>query len=675
MKKILLGFLLLSSVIDAQNNLDSCKTLSKINALIQKEHVQPKPIDDSLSVFIFDQLINQLDPGRNIFFKSEYDSLAHNYRLQLDNNILKNDCSFIKSFEETYQKGLQRNLLLIEKIHKDSLNFNANDTIRLYKKAFPVYMNASNMEKIWRKKIRYDILSDIASHGQNLDSITINFNQETQTQKEIIIQNEICKINSQLKTIQTIDQKIYALFCTYFDPHTNYFSMDTKSNFVSSLSKEKLSLGFLVTLNEKNQIIIEEIDPNGPAFKNGLLKKGDEIIALSNQKETLKVTCASLEEIGELIASDSNRIITLWIKRKGENNFKVTLEKELIKDEQNTVYSFIIEAKNKIGYIKIPSFYSNFENKNSSGCAEDVATEIVKLQNDVIDGLVIDLMDNGGGSMEEAIKLAGLFIHHGPISIVVDNTQKQQIIKDPYRGYLYKGPVIILVNGNSASASEFFATILQDYNRAMVIGSNTQGKATMQTILPLEQEEKDFVKITINKFFRITGKSHQATGVLPNVKLPILYENILTKESDLPTAFKNEVLKTDIGFKPYVKNSLINQLTKNSNKRVNSSPYFNNIISLNKKIDAIVKNPRTVIPMKIEEFYNEQLLITKLWKEISDFKDESINLDVKNSKMNESLLKVYPTERAIKEKQISSLKSNHYLNEAIEIINDYLNLK
>jgi len=675
MKKILLGFLVMSAPIFAQSNDTSCKILSKINALVQKEHVQPKPIDDSLSVFIFDQLINQLDPARNIFFKSEYDSLAQNYRLELDNLMLKNECQFISTFTKTYQKALKRNLVLLERLDNDTLDFSIKDTIRLYKKAFPVYMTPSTMEKIWRKKIRYEILNDIAYNSNNLDSIQSNFQTMIFAQKKLVLENENCKINTQLKNLNTMDQKIYGLFCTYFDPHTNYFNVNNKSNFVASLSKERLSLGFLVTLNEKNQILIEEIDSNGPAFKNGLLKKGDQIIAISNQKETLKVTCASLEEIGTLIASDSNKIVTLWIKRKGEKTFQVTLEKQVIKDEQNTVYSFVIEDKRKIGYIKIPSFYSDFDNKNNSGCAEDVATEIVKLQNDDIEGLVIDLIDNGGGSMEEAIKMAGLFIHHGPISIVVDNTKKQQIIQDPYRGYLYKGPVIILVNGNSASASEFFATILQDYNRAMVIGSNTQGKATMQTILPLENEQEDFVKVTINKFYRITGKSHQGIGVIPNVKLPVLFETVFSKESDQPNAFKNDILPNSISFTPYVKNKLITQLEKNSVKRTNASDYFSTIISFNNKINDLVKNPKTVIPMEIVAIVNDQLAVTNLWKELNEYKDESVHLNVKNSKFNESLLNVYFSERPNNENQIKALQHNHYLNEAIAIINDYLNLK
>ena len=675
MKKILLVALLVGGHLIAQNNASPCKILSKINALIQQEHVQPKPVDDSLSVFIFDNLINDLDSGRNLFYKSEYDSLSKNYRLQIDNLVQKEDCQFIATFEDIYQKALLRNKSLLEKLNKDSLNFNTPDTIRMYKKAFPVYMTEKEFEKIWRKKIRFDVLNEVAASSKNLDSIRINLKSLTNYYKEIAIQNELCKVSAQLKKTSTIPEKVFGFFCTYFDPHTNYFSVNSKSNFVSSLSKEKLSLGFLVSLNEKNQIIIDEIDPNGPAFKNGKLKKGDQIISIANEQETLKVTCASLEEIGDLIVSDANKIITLTIKRKGEKNFNVTLEKEVLKDEQNSVYSYLVEDKNKIGYIKIPSFYTNFESKDNNGCANDVATEIVKLQNDDIDGLVIDLMDNGGGSMEEAIKLAGLFVHHGPISIVVDKSQKQQIIQDPYRGYLYKGPVIILVNGNTASASEFFATILQDYNRAMVIGSSTLGKATMQTILPIDSNEENFVKVTINKFYRITGKSHQSIGVLPDVQVPILYESIIQKERDYPTAFKNDVLPTSISFTPYVKNKLIHHLTKNSQKRVTASSYFNNVVSMNKRIDELIKNPKTIIPMQIETVFEEQKIVTNLWESINSFKDESISLNVKNSSFNESLLKVYPPERAFKETQILALKNNHYLNEAIQIINDYFVLK
>ena len=201
-----------------------------------------------------------------------------------------------------------------------------------------------------------------------------------------------------------------------------------------------------------------------------------------------------------MILSESNKHITLTLKRNSGKSFDVYIEKQLMKDEDNSVFSFIIGKESKIGYIKIPSFYADLESTGQKGCADDVAREVIKLERDNVKGLVIDLIDNGGGSMEEAIRLAGMFIDYGPISIVADNKKNQSIINDPYKGLIYKGPIVILVNSNTASASEFFSSILQDYNRALILGSNTLGKATMQTILPLDENTTtDFLKITVNK--------------------------------------------------------------------------------------------------------------------------------------------------------------------------------
>jgi carboxyl-terminal processing protease len=472
------------------------------------------------------------------------------------------------------------------------------------------------------------------------------------------------------------EENLYNDFCSYFDPHTSYFSDDSKSSFVASLSKEHLSLGLNVSLNEKSEIIVDELDPNGPAFLTGKIKKGDQIISISNQKETLVVTCASLESISNMILSEANKNIVLTLKRKAGKNFDVLVEKQVIKDEENTVYSFIIEKDIKIGYIKIPSFYADFENNSNKGCAQDVVKEIIKLQKDNIKGLVIDLVDNGGGSMEEAIKLAGIFVDHGPISVVIDNNKTQTIIEDPFKGMFYKDPIVILVNGNSASASEFFASILQDYNRALLIGSTTLGKATMQTIIPLEVNDKEsFVKVTVNKFYRITGKSHQSVGISPNVMLPEIYETIFQKESNFPTALKNDSINTFIKFKTYFKNSLIEKITKNSNQRIANDSFFNTIKTINKRIDDLVNKPKTATPVTIDAVFEEQNKVISLWEEINIFNSKSIDLNIYNSNLNKFLLAIHPLEKTYNQFQLDALKTNHYLNEAITIIEDFNTLK
>ncbi|MHC0440587.1 carboxy terminal-processing peptidase [Flavobacterium sp. 3-210] len=672
MKSLLLVFLLTSTVLFSQNSTQTCEILNKINALVQSEHIRPKPVDDSLSVFVFDNLINELDPSRNIFFKTEYDEMSKKYRLNLDDLILNNNCSFLEDITSKYKTGLLRTKAVLEKIQLTNIDYTIKDTIRFYKKAFPFYLKKEDQEKVWLKKLRYQILDEMAESSENLDSVKANFKSIETATKQMILSNEICRINTLLENKIKQEENLYNYFCTYFDPHTAYFNDDSKTSFVASLSKEHLSLGMSVNLNEKNEIIIAEIDPNGPAYQTGLIKKGDQIISISNQKETLKVSCSSLESISSMILSESNKSITLTLKRNSGKSFDVYIEKQVMKDEDNSVYSFIIGKDSKIGYIKIPSFYADLDENNRKGCADDVAREVLKLERDNIQGLVIDLIDNGGGSMEEAIKLAGMFIDYGPISIVIDNKKEKSVINDPYRGLIYKGPIVILINSNTASASEFFASILQDYNRALLIGSTTLGKATMQTILSLdEQKNTDFLKITINKFYRVTGKSHQYVGVKPDVVLPEFYEDVYQKESDFPTAIKNDSIEPFLKYKPYAKRPLIDKLAKNSAARLADNYYFNDIKKINQKIDQIVNTPKAELPMTLDAVFKQKKLVNSLWKEINTFNDENNPLDVYNSTVNQFLLGVYPNDKTVNQYQIDNLKTNPYLNEAVNVINEF----
>jgi carboxyl-terminal processing protease len=274
--------------------------------------------------------------------------------------------------------------------------------------------------------------------------------------------------------------------------------------------------------------------------------------------------------------------------------------------------------------------------------------------------------------MEEAVKLASMFIDSGAFSIILDKDNSRTIIEDPYDGMLYKGPIVVLINSNSASASEFFASILQDYNRALLIGSRTLGKATMQTILPLEDnDDQNFVKVTINKFYRITGKSHQGTGVVPNVKLPEIYEDIYPKENDFTTAFTNDSINIRLKLKPYLKNSVIQTLTENSKKRVSNDAYFTGINAINSKIDSLLNKTKRAIPMTIDAVFEEQKIKNDLWDEISNFDKKDLNLNVDNSTVNKFLLALYPADRVMNQLQIDALKTNHYLNEATTIIQEF----
>lgn len=675
MKKLSLTFLLTTFSLFGQNDAKTCETLSKINALLQREHYQPKPIDDSLSVFVFDGFLDALDSNRNLFTKIEYKKLCE-HRLQLDNYILQNNCSFMNDFVAIYTLALNRKKKVLEKIQKDSFDYTSNDSVKFSKKKFPFDLVATDLERVWKKRIRYDILEDISKSSTNLDSLNQNFSVLEKTTKTKLFDANLCQVNSILETKDRIASDLQNtfmnLFCTYFDPHSNYFSLAAKSSFMSGLSISSLSLGLNVGFNDKEEIIVQEIVPGGPAAKTNKFDKNDIILKVSDTKgTTYTVSCSSIEKIGELIFSDSNTDIELTIQKKNAAIVTVFLRKQILKATDNAVYSYIAEKESKIGYINIPSFYSNFDGNTVQGCADDVAKEIVKLQKDNIKGLVIDLQNNGGGSIQEAIKLAGMFIDVGPLSVLVDSKDQQTILKDYNRGSVYSGPLVLLMNGNSASASEFFAAAIQDYNRGIIIGSTSLGKASMQAILPLDKNnQEDFVKVTIEKFYRITGDSNQIKGIVPDIMLPVLFDSIIPREGSYKTALKNDVIITKARFSPLPK-TYFPQLTALSHTRVKENIRFNEINLANQQINALYNNPKKPTRLVLKDVFDDVHKIDTLWEKVKKIIDSKSNFTLSNTTYDLEKLKFDTFQQDSNTYKIENLKNSPYLEEAIAILNDY----
>lgn len=678
MKKLSLTFLLTTFSLFGQNDAKTCETLSKINALLQREHYQPKPIDDSLSVFVFDGFLDALDSNRNLFTKIEYKKLCE-HRLQLDNYILQNNCSFMNDFVAVYTLALNRKKKVLEKIQKDSFDYTSNDSVKFSKKKFPFDLVATDLERVWKKRIRYDILEDISKSSTNLDSLNQNFLALEKTTKTKLFDANLCQVNSILETKDRIASDLQNtfmnLFCTYFDPHSNYFSLAAKSSFMSGLSTSSLSLGLNVGFNDKEEIIVQEIVPGGPAAKTNKFDKNDIILKVSDTKgTTYTASCSSIEKIGELIFSDSNTDIELTIQKKNAAIVTVFLRKQIMKATDNAVYSYIAEKESKIGYINIPNFYSNFDGNTVQGCADDVAKEIVKLQKDNIKGLVIDLQNNGGGSIQEAIKLAGMFIDIGPLSVLVDSMDQQTILKDYNRGSVYSGPLVLLMNGNSASASEFFAAAMQDYNRGIIIGSTSLGKATMQAILPLDKNnQEDFVKVTIEKFYRITGDSNQIKGIVPDIMLPVLFDSIIPREGSYKTALKNDVISTKARFSPLPK-TYFPQLTALSHTRVKENIRFNEINVANQQINALYNNPKKPTRLVLKDVFDDVHKIDSLWEKVKKIIDSESNFTLSNTTYDLEKLKFDTFQQDSNTYKIENLKNSPYLEEAIAILNDYATL-
>ncbi len=678
MRKFTITFILTTFSLLGQNSAKTCELLFKINTLIQREHYHPKPVDDSLSVYVFDTFIDNLDSNRNLFTNIEYEKL-YKHRLKLDDYILQNDCSFMNDFVAMYQFALERKKKTLEKIRIEVLDYNGKDTVKFSKKNFPFELVTTDFDWVWKKRMKFDILEDISKLSNNFDSLQNNFPKLEKTAKTKIFDTNLCKVKNIIESKKGIayylQNDFLNIFCSYFDPHTNFFSQDARSSFMSSLTTSGLSLGLNVTLNEKEEIIIDEVVPGGPAAKTNKFEKGDVVIKISNKKgEEYLVSCTALDKIGELIFSDSNEIIEMTIQKKNGNILDISLKKQIMKATNNAVSSFIVEKGIKIGYIKIPNFYSDFDGFSPQGCADDVAKEIVKLKQDNIQGLAIDLQDNGGGSMEEAIKLAGMFIDYGPVSVLVNSKNKQTILKDYNRGSVYYGPIVILINGNSASASEFFSSTMQDYNRAMIVGSSSLGKASMQTILPLDNNQQDFIKLTVEKFYRITGDSNQIKGIIPDIAFPVLFDSILAREISYKTALKYDEIHTKIRFTPFRKD-YYPAIIEQSISRSKNNSIFNEIILMNQKINTLFKDQKKPLALTFKDVFNDIHEIDILWNNVKKMVTTENKCIISNTSYDAEKLKFDDYQKEINTFKIKELKTNPYIEEVVDILYDYHNLQ
>lgn len=672
MKKLYVLVFLISAAVSAQTNEKTCELLTKIDALMRREHFNPRPIDDSLSVFVFDGFVDLLDEDRNLFTKAEYETLCK-HRLTLDDDILKHDCSFMDDFVDLYRKALERKKAIIEKLQQNPLDYSGKDSLRFSKDGFPFDLADKDFENVWRKRLAFEVLEDISKSGNSLDSIRRNFTEMEKSASSKVFQNNLCRVNNTLEPTGGFSQRMQNdflnAFCMAFDPHSNYFFLDEKMSFMSSLSTSNLSLGMELGMNEKEEIVVQEIIPGGPAAQSKKIEKEDIIVKVSDKagREYL-VSCTSMDLIGDIIFSDANTEIKFTIKKKNGTLLDLVLNKEVMKATENSVYSFIAEKKARVGYIRIPSFYSDFEGNSSHGCAEDVAKEIAKLRKDNIDGIILDLQDNGGGSMDEAIKLAGMFIDNGPVSVSVNKNGKQTVMRDTQRGMIYNGPIVVMINGQSASASEFFAGAMQDYNRALIAGATSLGKASIQVIQPIDMNQEEFVKVTIQKFYRITGESSQIKGIVPDIYFPTVYDSIIPREKSYKNALPYDFIKTDARFKRYEQD--FSPVIARSIERVKSNPRFIDLADIDKKVSEVYNNPVPSLALSLDDVFNMLNEIDVLWKRIKAQAAKPSGCKISNNSNESRRIRHDRLLQEINADKMAEVRSNPYVEEAVNIVRD-----
>lgn len=654
---------------------------------LDENHYSPRILDDTLSKEIFLNYLASLDK-HHLYFTAEDINDLSKLQLKLDDELKSHSWEFFPLVANIYKDRLSAAEKLCKNLIDKPFDFTVDEIIMLPESKGSYAKDENELSLRWSQWLKYQVLWQLVNSFETEDSSEHTDKQLLQNEAEIrnkVLRAEIRKIKKILEHPQGFKNHLKTLYfnaiTACYDPHSVYLSKTELENFQSQLSTEAFSFGIDLDENEMGDIEILRLVPGGPAWKSNELHKGDVLLKLKwLNKEEYDLSGADLMEVEDILQASNTDFLGFTVRNSGGNIKTVNLKKEKIREDENIVKSFIIKGDNKIGYISLPGFYTAWNNEIGHGCANDVAKEILKLKKEKVEGLILDLRYNGGGSLEEGLNLAGIFIDEGPLLVTQGKDGKPNIIKDFNRGTVYDGPLLVMVNGQSASASELLASTLQDYNRAIIVGSPTFGKSTSQAIIPIDPNIMDvkndkspygFATITKDKIFRITGKTAQLLGVQPDVYLPDVFEIFGYREETLPNALSNDFISKSIVFAklPAFPDSI---LQINSQNRLLKHEGFNKILELQKSPNFRSVNKLKEIPLNISFFRNlnnDQIL----WNNLLDYalKVEVKAFTVENPPFN-IIAAIDTYGKEINDDILKSIQSDIYIEESFLILSDLI---
>ena len=648
----------------------------------QKYHLKSRTINDEFGNDVHALFMESLDYSKMYFHSGDlanFETAADS----LDNEILSKRTTYLKSVEEIYKKRINEASKYVEQILSKPLDVFGE--FAPLKDHDSYASNAAEAEKRWFNVLMKSVQSEILDR---VDSNTVLNKAFTSSVTKEIVES----LKKRYELYFTEKGKADSYFeITYinaiancFDPHSNYFNANLKQEFAEELTSERAIFGITYQPTANGDIIISEIAPGSSAWFSDEISNGDVIHSItSSTKQIIDVTKASTQEISTYFSNLTSDTILIELSSE-ENKLKtVQLVRGKVYSHDDIIKSALLEGEKNIGYISLPDFYTNWTDTSMLGCANDVAKSLLNFQKNGIDGLILDLRNNGGGSIKEAIDLVGIFIDFGPILIEIDPENNAHSLKDFNRGSIYKGPLIVLVNSGSASASEIVAAALQDYNRALIVGQPTFGKATGQVVIPLDPKMETFLagvteedpswgyaKVTDMGLYRINKKSAQGNGVIPDILTPPFDFYPPEYEKELP----HVILLDSVDKKVYFTAQPALRIDE-TRKGYSTHPEIK-IDELNAYLDQIKLRDH-----QLDESLN---LITsqKLLAEMDSLIDkyEALSLTIKfefsakSLQFDEAILQMSPFLKTYNDKFIRRLEEDVELNEAYKIMREFCGL-
>ena len=660
--------------------------------ILKSFHYSPQSLDDTYSTRIFDLYLKSLDYNKVYFTKDQIDILS-SYKTKIDDEIKTNSLEFFDLSLELINGQLKKIQDLYPKLLQNPIDFSVKEDININSDKRDFCNSQAELEEYWRKYIKYQVLTEIIAL-ENEDKKKAeneeNFVAKSPVQLEDTARQIIKKrYDTRFKRIAKISRN--DRFSSYvnaiagaFDPHTNYFPPTEKEDFDISMSGKLEGIG--ATLSEKDGYIkVVEIVPGSPSWKQGELKAEDIILKVAQgDNEPVDIIDMRLDEAVRLIRGPKGTKVVLTVKKIDGSIVTIPIIRDVIVLEEKYAKSTILTTNDKksykIGYIYLPQFYTDMNDIHGRKCSKDIEKEVTKLKNANVDGILIDLRNNGGGSLNDVVEIGGLFIDKGPIVQVKSMESPARQYNDNDGKTLYDGPLAIMVNTFSASASEILAAAMQDYKRAIIIGTeSTYGKGTVQRIVDIDrlvsheyQSQKPLgaIKVTIQKFYRINGGTTQFQGVKPDIILPDLYDKIDIGEKELDYPLPWSEIKS-VPYTTWKSAPNIKDLAKKSASRTQKDTAFTLIKTASKWL-ADTKDQES-IPLEISTFRNKDEKDLELSKKYKNAGKSAVPFEIISWK---PASKENATLDSVENKRIEdwnkSIKEDVILYESYQILSDHI---
>jgi carboxyl-terminal processing protease len=652
---------------------------------LENTHYQMEDLDDDFSEKAYSLYIKRLDYNKRIFMKKDIDEL-NKYQDKIDDEIREGKFGLYKRANEIQDERLKQIQGFYEEILATPFDFDTDETIQEDVDKREYAKDEKELKEVWRKSLKYQTLvrlnrkiDDQENLIANSDTVVVekSFEELEEESREAVRKNmaEYFKRLDQVNDKDRITVYVNSVIGV-FGPHTTYFPPEDKENFDISMSGKLEGIGARLSQYD-GEIKVASIVPGSPSARQGDLKAGDVILSVAQEnEEPVSIEEMRLDEAIKLIRGPKGTKVVLTVKKESGKVVLVPITRDVVEIEETYAKSYILEKNGqKTGYIKLPKFYTDFDNPNGRTCSKDVEIELEKLKEENVDGVILDLRNNGGGSLRDVVEMVGLFIDEGPVVQVRGRGGELEVLSDVNPGVVYDGPLVVMVNEYSASASEILAAAIQDYNRGIIVGSSSSfGKGTVQRFYDLDRflsgqylkfKPLGAVKVTTQKFYRINGGSTQLHGVTPDIIMPDMYSFIETGEKEQDYVMEWDQI-SPVPYKLWDATWSLDEIQAENSVSISQNPVFVEVEKMAFKVKDEQEN--TVVSLNLDEYRKEQKELDKETEEFDEMFTAIDGFDIITMTSDLALLEGDSVKIEMNDNFIEILQSDNYVYQAMDIV-------